>query len=248
MFLSRDQAREVDRRSAEAYHLPGLLLMENASRGVADAAGEELQRRLGRSVGEILILCGGGNNGGDGLAAARHLHNRGCPIQIALAVDPANYRGDAAANWKIIQAMHLPTSPLSTDWLRRQRPQLIIDALFGTGLRAEPRPPFADWVRALEQMAIPLLAVDLPSGLDCDSGLPLGAAAIRATRTVTFVAMKQGFANPASRAYTGQVTIADIGCPRELIAALASPNADPAVQRDSAPPLNPRLTKPPTPP
>src|SRR5438046_1345301 len=81
MYLSRSQVREIDRRSIEEFHIPGVVLMENASRGVAHAAVEELLSLTGRPTGKILILCGGGNNGGDGLAAARHLHNRGNTLQ-----------------------------------------------------------------------------------------------------------------------------------------------------------------------
>jgi len=97
---------------------------------------------------------------------------------------------------------------------------LLIDALFGTGLTKPPRDP-----RLIERMIhheTPILAVDLPSGMDCDTGEPLGPACVRATRTVTFVAEKIGFANPNARQYLGEVTVADIGCPRDLIDAVAA--------------------------
>src|SRR5450432_1698420 len=121
-----------------------MVLMENASRGVADAAGEELQSLIGRPTGEIFILCGGGNNGGDGLAAARHLHNRGAKISIHLTSDPAKYSGDARINWEIIQAMNLPVAPINLSALPGEKPSLIIDAIFGTGLSQAPREPFAE--------------------------------------------------------------------------------------------------------
>jgi len=215
-MLTRAQSREIDRRATADFHIPSILLMENASRGVADAATEELLSLTGRPSGAILILCGGGNNGGDGLAAARHLHNRHNAIQIGLTLDPAKYRGDALINWNIIQAMHLPTFPATPHSLASIRADLIIDAIFGTGLTQPPRDPFPALVNAIEATKIPILAVDLPSGLDCDTGQPLGPT-IRARRTVTFVAGKTGFAAPIAAPYIGRVTVADIGCPTELL-------------------------------
>src|SRR6185437_15396045 len=94
---------------------------------------------------------------------------------------------------------------------------LIIDAIFGTGLEKSPREPFESIVKAVEKSGAPVLAIDLPSGLDCDTGSPLGPACIKATRTITFVAHKAGFANPAAKDWLGEVTVGSIGCPVELI-------------------------------
>jgi len=211
--LTRNQVREIDRLSITQYHIPGVVLMENAARAVADAACELLGPRVGA---EVLILCGGGNNGGDGLAAARHLHNRGKSIRIALTIDPAAYKGEALANWQIVQAMRLPTEAADPAKLAHCRCDLVIDAIFGTGLTKPPRQPFDQIVAGVERVLAPVLAVDIPSGLDCDTGQPLGAC-VHATRTVTFVAEKSGFAAPNARPYLGQVTVADIGSPRELV-------------------------------
>jgi len=212
--LTRSQIREVDRRSIEEYHIPGIVLMENAARAVVDVACDMLD---GECVGEVLILCGGGNNGGDGLAVARYLHNRGADVSLALAVDPARYRGDALINWNIVSAMKLEWRAVSPDEIANTSALLIIDAIFGTGLEQAPREPFGAVVAAVERAGVPVLAIDLPSGLDCDTGQPLGPACIKATRTVTFVAEKIGFANEAAREYLGEVTVGSIGCPRELI-------------------------------
>lgn len=218
MRLTRQQVREIDRRSIEQYHLPGIVLMENAARAVADAAME----MLGSAAGSATVLCGGGNNGGDGLAAARHLHNRGIEVSIAFTIDPARYQGEAKTNWEIVDAMRLHTFTADAASLANSRRALFLDAIFGTGLTAAPRPPFPDLVAAIERTKIPVLAVDLPSGLDCDTGLPLGPACIRAVRTVTFVAEKVGFAAPGAPEFLGRVTVADIGCPRELVAAISA--------------------------
>jgi NAD(P)H-hydrate epimerase len=221
--LTRAQAREIDRLAAEEYHIPGIVLMENASRAIADAAEQLLSVDSTRGTrtpqrNHILILCGGGNNGGDGLAAARHLHNRGHTVRIGLATDPARYRGDAQTNWNIVQAMRLPTFPIEPDELGAVKVDLVIDAIFGTGLTEAPRDPFPSIVNAIRVMNIPVLAVDVPSGLDCDTGRPLGPACVRATRTVTLAAHKAGFTDAHAPAYLGQVVVGDIGCPRELIA------------------------------
>ena len=211
--LTRAQSREIDRRAIEVYQIPGVVLMENAARAAADVACHMLANDCG---GEVLILCGGGNNGGDGLAVARHLHNRGADVSVALTIDPARYQGDAAINWQIISAMKLPIFTASPDLIRQAPALLLIDAIFGTGLGAPPRDPFAALANAVNRSATQVLAIDCPSGLDCDSGIPFGPC-IRATRTITFVAKKTGFDNPQAREWLGEVTVGDIGCPRELL-------------------------------
>jgi NAD(P)H-hydrate epimerase len=210
--LTRHQVREVDRRASELFAIPGIILMENASRGAAAVAIAMLRKF---KLNSAIILAGGGNNGGDGLAVARHLHNAGYAVKVALCTDPAKYAGDALVNWRIVDAMWLPTFPATFENLASISGALLVDAIFGTGLSQPPREPFPQIVAAVERSALPVLAIDLPSGLDCDTGQPLGPACMRATRTVTFVAQKAGFANPASRAYTGKVTVVGIGAPPE---------------------------------
>lgn len=213
LYLSRHQLRAIDRLAHERYHIPTILLMENAARN-ATAVAEQLLRQ--HQLNHALILAGGGNNGGDGLAIARHLHNRGRPVTIAHAIPPDKYTGDALINWTITQAMNLPTLPATTDIFSTKN-FLIIDALFGTGLTQPPRPPEAALIDAANASGHPILAIDLPSGLDCDTGQPLGPSCIRASHTITFVSPKLGFANPASKQFTGPITTADIGAPPELI-------------------------------
>jgi NAD(P)H-hydrate epimerase len=211
--LTRQQVREVDRRAIEQYHVPGIVLMENAARGAVATAWSAMDE----TPGPVTVICGGGNNGGDGLALARHLHNSGLPVQILLTIDPAKYTGDALTNWRIVQAMNLLIAPFSRNHLFDTAPSLIVDAIFGTGLTQAPRDPFPEIAAAISETSINVLAIDLPSGMDCDTGFPLGPASIRARDTVTFVAEKAGFANPAARKYTGHVTVADIGCPRQIV-------------------------------
>jgi NAD(P)H-hydrate epimerase len=217
MRLTREQVRNIDRLAVERYHIPGVVLMENAAIAAANVAGEMIRP----DAGTVLILCGGGNNGGDGLAVARHLHNRGYDIRILLTTDAAKYAGEAKINWDICHAVSLPSANATAEAILGSGAGLIVDAIFGTGLTQPPRPPFAEIVAAIEKLRAPVLAIDIPSGLDCDTGRALGSACVVATRTITFVAEKIGFDQPEARKYLGQITVGDIGCPIELIAEAA---------------------------
>ncbi len=210
--------REIDRRAIEEYHIPGIVLMENAGIAAAGAAFLMARKTFGRSA---LILCGGGNNGGDGLVVARCLHNLKVAVTIALAIDPTKYTGDALINWRIVQSMKLPVTEAAPRQIGAFRDGMIVDAIFGTGLEQTPRAPFAEIAQAVNESRLAVLAIDLPSGLDCDHGSSLGPACIKATETVTFVAEKVGFANPLAKEYLGKVHVAGIGCPRELIEEVA---------------------------
>src|SRR5688572_28560402 len=124
--LTRAQVREVDRLAIEDYHVPGIVLMENATRAVADAASDMLGGDC--AAKPVLILCGGGNNGGDGLAVARMLHIRGANVTIGIAVDPDRYKGDARINWDIVRAMGLPALQVDHRTVESTDAVLLIDA------------------------------------------------------------------------------------------------------------------------
>jgi NAD(P)H-hydrate epimerase len=218
--LSRAEVREVDRRSIEELGVPGCVLMENAGRGLTELVIAELERRgapLGASVG---IVCGRGNNGGDGLVLARHLDLRGYLPRIAYCGRTAEARRDtdAGLNLTIVEraGLELTETPdaaglaaVLDDWTDVS---LLADALFGTGLSSELRESAQGLVETLGGARTPTVAVDIPSGLDCDRGVPLGAV-VRAVRTVTFVARKVGFDVPGAEAFTGPVDVVSIGCP-----------------------------------
>lgn len=217
MFLRRDQVREIDRRAIEEFGVPGIVLMENAGRGAA-----EVLRGLGVR-GPVAICCGGGNNGGDGLVIARHLDLHRIPVHVFLFADPAKLPGDAATNFRIVTQSGIPVSLLAGRSLdeTRLRKELctagwIVDALFGTGLTGPVRAPFDRLIPLLNELSAPVLAVDIPSGLDCDTGAAQGPT-VRARHTVTFIAPKKGFAMPAAQEWLGQVHVVDIGAPRKLI-------------------------------
>jgi NAD(P)H-hydrate epimerase len=208
--LAREQVRSVDRRAIEEYGMSGLVLMENAGRGCADKLCE-----LG-IVGRVVIVCGQGNNGGDGFVIARHLDARGYDIRVVLVATTTELRGDAAVNYGVLKRAGFPMADVSdlsdelagADW--------IVDALLGTGATGDPRQPMASAIEKLNASGARKLAIDLPSGLDCDTGIP-GTPTFRADHTCTFVAPKVGFANPAAKEFLGTVSVHDIGVPRKLL-------------------------------
>lgn len=222
-FLTRHEVREVDRRAIEEYGMSGLVLMENAGRGCV-----EVLQRLGVK-GPVAIACGKGNNAGDGLVMARHLDLRGIEVAVLLFADPAEFTGDALANYQIVQRGGISLHPCWQEAAAAgflERAEWVVDALLGTGASGPPRPPFDEAIRVLNAASGQKLAIDLPSGLDCDSGSP-AEPTFRADHTCTFVALKVGFANPLAAAFLGQVHVIDIGVPRKLweecCAAAASP-------------------------
>lgn len=229
--LSRAQSRRYDQLAMGEYGIPGVVLMENAGRGCVDVLAES---GLG---GPVLILAGTGNNGGDGWVMARHLTNMGFRTAVVLAGDAARIQGDAKVNFQIARKMGVPTRAWdgaeSSQALRRiaiefceGEPVWIVDALLGTGAVGNPREPYASLIRAANAMAARRMAIDLPSGLDCDTGEPADPT-FRADVTCTMVAPKLGFANPAAVGYVGHVCCIDIGAPANLIEeVVASPEND----------------------
>jgi NAD(P)H-hydrate epimerase len=216
--LTREQVREIDRRATEDFHIPAIVLMENAARSATDVA---MQMLAGIESPAVLIVCGSGNNGGDGLAIARHLHNRGVQVEVVRDCSD-DLKGDAAINLRIIKAMPLETRALEEGVSYLHGVHLGIDAMFGTGLTRPIGPEFAHIIEQMNARTdAQVLAIDVPSGLDCNTGEPLGDLCVRADRTVTFAAEKAGFANPASKQFTGEITVGCIGCPRELIEQVA---------------------------
>lgn len=210
--LSREESRELDRRAIEDFGIPGIVLMENAGRGVVDYLFS-----LGIK-GPVVICCGKGNNAGDGFVIARHLDSRNIPVRV-LIFSNEEFRGDAKINYDILVKSLIPI--IHCDSIEKLSHELtnaewIIDALFGTGLVGPVKPPYDQVIETMNAAThAKMLAVDIPSGLDCDTGSPLGAT-IKAQYTLTFVALKKGFANPESQRYLGEVQIVDIGIPRVL--------------------------------
>ena len=215
-IVHRAEAREIDRRATEEYGIASLILMENAGRGVADVLC-----RLG-AAGPVVVCCGKGNNAGDGFVIARHLDLRGIAVRVLVWAEPAELTGDAGVNFRILAKTDVPIEICGPHCDRQrlvgqlQGADWIVDALLGTGARGEPRPPLDAVIETLNAADAPRLAVDLPSGLDCDTG-QAALHTVRAAHTCSLVGMKPGFLVPGAADYTGTVHVLDIGVPRKLI-------------------------------
>ena len=209
--LTGRQVRDFDSWAINTAGVPGVVLMENAGRGCAEIVIAELKKRKGSKV---CVFCGTGNNGGDGFVIARHLKNAGVKVVVGLCGPGSKIKGDALVNYKIASDMKIPVEQLadmgkSVKTLAEDC-DLIVDAIFGTGLTGTLAGGFDKLIDVINSLNKPIIAVDIPSGLDSDTGESLGPA-IKAIMTVTFAAAKKGFKNPRSVEYTGDVYIASIG-------------------------------------
>jgi NAD(P)H-hydrate epimerase len=210
--LTREQVRRLDQIATARFGIPGIVLMENAGRGATDHL-----LRMHPDAPRFLVVAGRGNNGGDGFVIARHLRLRGRGVSVALLGRREDFglAPDAAANLAILDRMAMPLHPVLTindlHGLLADQP-VVVDAIFGTGLSGDVRGLAREVIALLNASGCPILSVDIPSGLDCDTGLPLGVA-IKAAATVTFAAMKLGFTRPGAAVWTGPVHVADIGAP-----------------------------------
>ena len=213
VILNREQVRNLDRIAVERYGIPGLVLMENAGRGATDALLTQLTPTLDT---RILVVAGPGNNGGDGFVIARHLKNHGHQVEVITLGPGERFRGpgEAGTNFAIAEKMGLVVSAEDGEALAGMlaRQDLGVDAVLGTGLTGEVRGLAREAIEVVNAAGLPVFAVDIPSGLDCDSGAALGTA-VRADATATFAAMKSGFEKPGAEEYTGPVVVVDIGCP-----------------------------------
>lgn len=219
--VTREEMRELDRKAIEIYGIPGILLMENAGRNVAE---EVLKMMDTKSKIKVAVLCGKGNNGGDGFVAARHLHNYNIPVCVFLVAKISDILKDADAgtNLKILLNMKihireiLLTTEINSILMELCNYDIIVDALFGTGLSGDVREPFKMLIAGVNHLNRPIVSVDIPSGLDCNNGNILGTA-MKATKTVTFAISKRGFYLRDGPLHTGEIIVTDICIPKELI-------------------------------
>ncbi len=219
-ILSTDAMREVDRLAIEELGVPGVVLMENAALGTVEAALAEAPK-----AESAVVFCGPGNNGGDGLAIARHLAVRGLEVVALIATGGRDYSGDALVQHRVackMSGMGLEVRVLDAGadvapaLEAVASVDLAIDALFGTGLSRSLEGQFADLVAGINALGMPTVAVDLPSGLNGDQQNPLGPH-IEADLTVTFAALKVAHVFPPAAAAAGKVVIADLGIPFDLV-------------------------------
>ena len=217
MVLTCQQCRQFDQLAIEEFGIPGVVLMENAGIG---CVAEMLRRGVS---GSYVVLCGGGNNGGDGFVIARHLLNRSMEATIVLLADPEKLAGDAKVNFEIVKKMNAPIEFADAAWNTEKFESLfqspaqqpvIIDAMLGTGAKGELRPPYRAAVDAANRFVAKKVAIDIPSGLDGDTAE--GDPVFTADLTCTFVARKVGFDIARAAAYLGEVTVIDIGAPKSI--------------------------------
>jgi NAD(P)H-hydrate epimerase len=213
-----DEIKEIDHKCVWDFKIPSLLLMEHAGKGAARIAAEMNPNRR-----QTVVIAGKGNNGGDGFVAARFLRLWNFPVKIWM-IGAEGYRKSSAPwyNHQIAKHMGIPIAHLMSEI---QVPELkkdintaglIVDAMLGIGLSGEVRKPYLGIIELINESGNKVLAVDVPSGLNADTGEPMGTA-VRAMRTVTFVAPKPGFETEEGREYCGEVTVVDIGVPPELL-------------------------------
>jgi len=224
LLATAEQMRQLDRLANEKYGVPSLLLMENAGKAVAD----EAVRRIGtRGLRRVVVVAGPGNNGGDGFVAARHLQATLLGVTVFYWGDRASAKGDALANLELAEKERIRIDySRSIKRLRKaiSESDLVIDALLGTGAKGELKPDYAEAVAAINLSGVPTVAVDIPSGLNADTGGVLGPterledigkAAVKAQTTVTFGLAKVGLVTWPGAWYAGDIVVADIGIPQE---------------------------------
>jgi hydroxyethylthiazole kinase-like uncharacterized protein yjeF len=245
--VSAAEMRDLDRRAVAECGIPSLLLMENAG---AETAREIQAAFPGESRSRVVVLCGRGNNGGDGFVVARRLAGRGASVRTFLLARRDEVQGDARVNLEILEKLgEAPVEiasahdlPALGDAIRSAG--LVVDALLGTGSRGATQGLFAEVIAAVNQARKPVVSVDIPSGLGADLPEPLGPA-IRATLTVTFALPKISLQLYPAAGYAGTVRVVDIGIPERLLGygpvgllepadvAIAFPARDPAAHKGS---------------
>ncbi|TWU35058.1 NAD(P)H-hydrate epimerase [Novipirellula artificiosorum] len=211
--LTRQQVRQIDQTAIEHYGMSGLVLMENAGRGAAEAI-----HRIAPS-GDLVVLCGKGNNAGDGYVIARHLDLMNRTVKVVSVVPLGSLTGDAAANANIavragldIEVVEDPAELEAT----LGSAAILVDCLLGTGATGDPQGVYADAVRTANAADAIRIAIDIPTGLDVDTGVP-GEPTFQADATLTFVAEKTGFATKEAREFLGIVEVISIGIPKKML-------------------------------
>ena len=217
--VTASQMRELDRRATEEFGIPSLLLMENAGL----QAVLEMERSFPRlRTSRVAIVCGRGNNGGDGFVVARHLFDRGTAVEIFLLAKRSDVKGDARTNLEIIRKMGVPISEIPTSQdLQATREviggaDMVVDAILGTGTTGAAKGLFAEAIDLLNRSGRPIVALDIPSGLSSDEG-GIPGPSINATLTITFGLPKRGLILFPAASQAGRVVTVDIGLPSQLL-------------------------------
>jgi hydroxyethylthiazole kinase-like uncharacterized protein yjeF len=203
--VSVKEMQELDRMAIEERGVPSITLMENAGKAVSEIALSELKDIKDKKAA---VFCGGGNNGGDGFVAARHLFNKGVKVNVYLISKRPDLKNDPEINARLLEDIGVEICEISGPISLNS--DLIIDAMFGIGLKGEVKKPAKDVIIDLNKKSIPVISVDVPSGLDADTGEILGAS-VKAGITVTMQFPKQGFYKNKGPEHVGKIIVADIG-------------------------------------
>ncbi len=212
------QTQRLDQETIEKIGIPSCILMENAGSAVAREAVRMLSRKKTKRA---VVVCGVGNNAGDGFVAARHLIDNGIPTNVFCLGRPGTLKEDAARNYSILRKLRCP--PVIKKRLDKEMAgalevaDVIIDAVFGVGLNRPVEEPFLSVIEAMNASRKKIIAVDVPSGLDADTGRTYGSC-VKAFVTVTFCLIKRGFLKGEGPRCVGRLVTADIGIPKRLIA------------------------------
>ena len=212
------QIQKLDEIAITQIGIPSLVLMENAGRLVSEEVLQHL-RLIKKSKSQVSIICGVGNNAGDGLVCARYLMNREVKVKVFLIGKPQNFKTDAAVNYQILKNLKVPihwidsTHPIEKDF---KQSRIVVDAIFGVGLNREISDPFKSVIETINEAKRFVVSVDVPSGLDATTGKIYGVC-VRASLTLTFTFPKKGFFIAEGSHYVGKIVVADIGIPKKLL-------------------------------
>ncbi|MBD3305720.1 NAD(P)H-hydrate dehydratase [candidate division KSB3 bacterium] len=218
-IAAAEEIRQLDRTAIEVLGIPGIVLMENAGNQVVRVITERYPDVHNK---RMLVVCGKGNNGGDGFVVARHMYNRGVDVRVTLLAEKHLLKGDAKINFDIAQKMNIPiveiTSNEQLPAFRNllQQADIVVDAILGTGLNEAVRGLYKNIIESLNKLPQPIISVDIPSGLSANTGVVLGSC-IRADVTVTFAVPKHGLILYPAADYVGELEVVDIGIPKNLI-------------------------------
>lgn len=219
-LVTAEEMRRLDQTASSDFHIPSIVLMENAGRQLAEA----VKRYLGPELAgrHVVVVCGKGNNGGDGLVCARHLLNWGAEVKVFLLTRGQDLRGDAATNWAALTSMEAKIYEITAErelqkmQIALMRAEVVLDAIYGTGFRGQAAGLVGQAITMINQSARPIIAADLPSGLEADTGRVYGPC-IRAQETVTFALPKLGLYLEPGASLAGRITVADISIPASLL-------------------------------
>lgn len=211
--ISSQQARLLDQRALQTYGIPALLLMDHAGRAIAEEV-----RGLRKPKANVAVICGGGNNGGDGLSAARWLRTWGYSVQVFWLRSPSEYKGSVALHFAMAKRLGVSFQSFSALKPAQRLSMLkqsavIVDAIMGIGHDGPLRIQTFDAIATINAAGRPVVSADLPTGLDADKGLAHDLA-VKAKVTVTMGLAKRGLLQPSARPYVGRLVVADIGLPR----------------------------------